>query len=662
MSAILAVVAPAGALPSEVVVRQMLAAMRPRGIEETAIRRVDGAVLAVGRYGWETPVEIAGPAEVAEDGGLHVVADARLYHRAALERELRGAGVRPRGTSAAQLVAAAYRAWGEQSIARLEGDFAFLLWDAERGLLLGARDFVGTRPLFHAVAGESLVVASGIGGVLAHPAVDGELNLAALAETATFILIPREETSFRAVRSLPAGTVLQGGRGVAPRVTRFWSAPTFLGEADPEIPFEEAAEELGRLLRSATAERMAIDSPTAVTLSGGWDSPSIYAAAHAVCRERGTPADAVVPVSISFPEGDTGREDDVIERITAQYGQRSRWIDIADIPLFPADFEARTRAADDPYVHIFSEFNRALARSSAAAGPKVVLNGGGGDHLFHADPAYLSDLLCSGRWISFLREWRAEGLRGWDALRDWVLRPLLGERARRAVASLRGGPVPAGYLERSLPSWIEPAFARREDLHGRIRKHVPQRRPGERAEDMEHRWMLEHPGYPRVLSAVHAISLECGVDQRAPLLDGRVVAFAASRPRRERRSGRETKRLLRAAVRDLLPPEVLAPRKERTGTTLSYFQRSMMTSFGPRALPWLKDPILAQLGIVNVKRLHQACAAAERGRLAEETNALVLTLNAELWLRSRVDDGGGTAEAGASRASERDERTLVVSP
>src|SRR6185437_14477071 len=143
---------------------------------------------------------------------------------------------------------------------------------------------------------------------------------------------------------------------------------------------------------------------------------------------------------------------------------------------------------------------------------------------------------------------------------------LLGERARRAITVMRRGRRPTGYLERRPPSWIRREFANEHHLEER-----------ERAFETE--WYLSHAYFPRVFGAVAGFALEEGVDLRSPLYDRRVIEFATSRPRWERSTGRETKLLLRRAVRGLVPDVVLAPRAARTGVTSGYFDDSMRKHF-----------------------------------------------------------------------------------
>jgi asparagine synthase (glutamine-hydrolysing) len=135
---------------------------------------------------------------------------------------------------------------------------------------------------------------------------------------------------------------------------------------------------------------------------------------------------------------------------------------------------------------------------------------------------------------------------------------------------------------------------------------------------------------------VATFALEEGVEVRSPLFDDRIIRFAARRPRAERTDGTETKRLLRAAMRGLLPEHVLASRAHRTGTTGYYFARSLRA-----ALPALlegpgREPLLGELGVVDPGMLRRCADEYLRGSQSHLGLPLFLTLQTELWLRAHL--------------------------
>lgn len=640
MSAILGIFPGDGHVPAEPVARRMLHAMRARGSDHAAVHAGPGALVAVARDAWELDAAIGGGVLLADDGDVVVATDAALYYRDDLRAAIARRGVSPRGDTPAELVLAAYQAWGEDCAARLEGDFAFLVWNRKTRRVCAARDFAGKRPLFHAVVGSdgTLVVASTVGGVLAHPSCPSELNLTVIAETAAGMFASCDETAYAAITGVPAGFTLVSRDGERPVLRRHWFPPEPGESARPD--FEDAAEELRALLVRSAAERMPAGAVSSVYMSGGYDSPAVFAAGREALR-TGAGSGSLLPVSISYPQGDPGREDELIALIARHWNAPVQWVDIAHVPFFDRPAERAARR-DEPFAHAYEMWHRALARGARAVNAHVAFEGGGGDQLFQVSEVFLADLLRQGRWLELAREWRAKGMRGsgFRSFFRWAVQPNLGASALRAAAWLRRGRPLVGYLERTPPPWIDPAFAREHGLVERERAHTPQRGRSTCAAH-ETLWYLTYPYFPRVFGWVAAIAREEGVELRSPLYDARVVSFALSRPRRERSLGRETKRLLRRAMQGLLPDEIVMPRTARTGITSGYFDRSMRAGFPALCDEMLRDSALVRAGMVDAKEFRRCTEEYLGHGVARWGAALNLTLHTELWLRSRlrpVDD------------------------
>ncbi len=567
--------------------------------------------------------------------GLLVVADAALVRREALRASLDAAGMRPLpDDDDAALIAAAWRAFGRGLGDHLDGDYAAIIVDERRGVCLAIRDSVGRRPLHWARSADgALLVGSTAGVIVAHPGCPRALDRAALAAMAAGLFEDLDETAYAAVRVVPAGHLLIAEDGGAPRLHRFWSPPPF--ETSSGIPFEAAAEELRLRLVAAVAERVTPqgDGLTAVWLSGGWDSTAVYGAAAGRHTVRA--------VSMSYPVGDGGREDEMIAAVAGHWGDTPEWVRIGDVPLLPPggfDLEA---GRDEPFAHAYDGWNAAMARASRALGARVVLDGAGGDQLFSATPVFLADLVRRGRWGAAAREARSHGVTAgtrraaaWSWWR-WGVRPLMPPVVRDVMGLLRSGRAPLGHLERPIPPWIRPGAEGVAGLHRRARGFV--RRSGESASAAETRWYLTTPYAGRILAAQSGVALAEGVVIRSPLLDRWVVELAASRPREERAGAGETKRLLRAAVRGLVPASVLATRSSRTGLSSDYFRREL-----DRHLPRLMAAAagctgLAELGVVEPAALRRAADEWMAGRLGDDLGlALLLTLRTELWVRGRM--------------------------
>ena len=607
----------------------MMTRLAARGADREAVHREPSAVLGVRRFAWELEPGFSGPALVAREGDACVAADATLYYVDELRAALRAAGVEPRGDTPSALILAAHRAWGARCLDRLEGDFAFVLWDGARGEGLCARSPDGKRPLFRARVGDGLAVASTVGALLAHPEVGEDLDLATIASHAAGMWQHNDDTSYLAIKSLAAGHALAWREGSV-RSWRFWSPPETRATATRS--FGEAAEELQSLLRRAARERMAPTGPSTVWMSGGWDSTAVYGAAQA---ERAARRDdrAIVPVSISYPEGDPGREDELVQAIVDRWDGRVHWIDIADIPFLDRPAE-RARERDESLSHVYETWNRALARGSRAVGSRVAFDGNGGDQYFACSPVFLADLLRSGRWIELARQCRAFGVRSRASFLRWAVLPAVPRLVLSAAGAVRGRPF-GRHLMPVIPSWFRADFLERTGIVRREREYLDASSRFSRTEG-ETAFFLESPALPRSFSVLAELALYEGVEMRSPLSDARVVRFAASRPWRERASMGETKRLLRASMRGLLPDHVLAPRTHRTGVTTRYSYDSMRHRFPAHFERAFERPLLAELGIVDADALRESWRTFVRTGWCRSRIELCATLHVELWLRARL--------------------------
>jgi asparagine synthase (glutamine-hydrolysing) len=628
VTALAALAAPVVTPDDEALVRRMLAAPGGRGGPHVALWRGPHAVLAAAWPAWEAPFA---EGALAVEGDVAVVADAALHYRADLRSALAAAGVPARGDGPAALVLAAWRAWGERLAERLEGDFAFVLWDGTARRLVCARDFHGARPLARGAALGRLAVASTAGGVLAVPGVARELDLAALGEDlASISSLDLEATAWRGVRRVPAGrTAVLPLEGPA-RARAHWEPPVF-DRADG-TSMDEAAERLRETLVAATRERLAPSAETAVWLSGGYDSTAVLAAAGVALAGRGGTLRAV---SMSYPPGDPGREDERIAEVAAHCGVPVTWVRSEAIaPL--GDVGAWGAARDEPAAHAFEAWNRALAGASVADGARVTLNGNGGDQFFGVSPVFLADLLMKGRSRALRREAAALGIDDRRTLAFWAVWPLLSDGAARLLARWRGGHMPRHYLQEELPAWLRPAFVRATGLDARRRPRRHERH-GESLASAEAAWYLQGSFGPKVIALATGLVHAEGALAASPLYDGRVIRLAAARPREERCGGGEKKRLLRRAMAPWLPASVLAPRPRRTGLPGGWLQRWLAGALGT-AMAQLDGPWrLAELGVVEPGRLE-----ADRRRFesdpaggAELGGPLFRAMAAEAWLRTR---------------------------
>jgi asparagine synthase (glutamine-hydrolysing) len=642
VSAIVAIINRARSTHREELATRALTAMVPRGGELSRVVSCGDATLAIACDRWETTPGRENALAIASEAGIVVVADAALYYRTDLLRALRESDVRPSGPTAAHLILAAYRAWGDQCAGRLEGDFAFLVWDSVARRMLAARDLGATRPLFYTETRDGLLLASAVSGLVAAGA-EPALNLVHLGEVAAGLALDETSTCLASIERIPAAYTLSCVGDGRPALAAHWTPPTF--ETGRRLTLEDGAVALRDLLTRAVEERLDAAQPTSVWLSGGWDSPAVFGGAMLA---TGGDVDRVRAVSITYPVGDPGREDELITSVAQRWGATPYWIDSADISLL-AGLRERAALRDEPFAHVFEHWNRALARGSRAAATHIALHGNGGDQLFQVSLVYLADLARSGRLLAVARECRARGVRDARTLFRWAIQPILPAVALGAATTLRGGRPLRAYLERDVPPWINADFARRNAFDERART-TPRRRRGESLAALESRYYLTAPYFPRVYASVGSLAREEGVEVRSPLMDPRVIAFAAERPREERASRRETKRVLREAMRGIIPDDVLAPRGTRTGTTGRLFARAMRSTGADLVAEAVRHSRLADLGIVDPDALWRGWQQWEANGDGNLGVALFLTLQTEFWTRAHETSRGSPNGERASTA------------
>jgi asparagine synthase (glutamine-hydrolysing) len=606
---------------------------RWRGGPATSKVQDRAAFVSVSRYDWELSGDFSGNVLVLDDSRYIVAADACIFYQQDLRDRLLAKGTPVEGDTASHLILAAYKAWGQDSAEYLEGMFAFIVFDRETGSVFCARDYLGMRPLFFARFDTTLVIASSICAILEYSECSRSLNVATIAAAAAGWLVGcGADTCYEDVQVVPQAGSLLWVNGKE-RSWRHWDPP--LLDSAGAAPFAEAADELRELLARAVSERLAAEGCSAVWMSGGRDSTAVFAAGqHALSQQQ--LGREVRPVSISYPEGDLGREDELIQAVADRWGSRVHWLDIDRIPMFDADAE-RAATREQPGTSPYENWNVALAQGARSCGARIALDGNGGDQLFRVHDIYLSDLLRSGRFIELARELWSKRSRGRRHLFETTIQPLMSDEMLAAFNRWRGHPEAQHYLQFPLPQWLRQDFVDSHNLIERQLALLPDRREKSQEAALM-RWYLTCPLPGYAYSVAQQRMLEVGVDVRAPLIDQRIIEFAFRRPRRERLSGVEDKLLLRESMRGLIPDHVLAPRDTRTGVTISYSKRSMRKALPLMFEELLKSPMqLAELDIIEPERLRGAVSGLERGGDFARI-ALFHTLQAELWLRARTDE------------------------
>jgi asparagine synthase (glutamine-hydrolysing) len=555
-----------------------------------------------------------------EDQSVWITYNGEVYNHAGHREALEAAGHRYRSHTDTETLLHLYEEHGAGMLPRLRGMFAFAIWDIPRSRLLLARDRLGIKPLYYAVAGGQLIWASEIKAILAHPAVSRDLDEAALAQYLTFATVPPPATLFAGIRKLPPGHLLWATPDGTVTVERWWSPLVPERDYGADLATEQgAALLLLGLLREAVVEQTMADVPHGVLLSGGLDSTFILAL---LAQHLDQP---VRTFSIGFDNA-PGFD----EREHSRFAAQAFGSDHLELVLQPGDVIASVpevvRAQDEPLSDWVSLPLRALTRGVRDAGVIVVQVGEGSDELFAGYPRYLRYArLHEGSWGAWHHLPRGVR-RGLGALAGAVLSPL--DRARE-IADLfdragRDEPIfvtgAAAHWDREKSRLLSPAFRHRLGPGARSGRraaaafaeyHAAAARPDILSAMA---WQDMSVRLPELLlQRVDRMTMLNSIEARVPFLDHRLVELAFQLPPAFKTGQGISKRIVKLAARGIVPDQVTDRRKVGFDVPLSAWLRQ------PPLRDWGRDTILGsrihRRGLFDLPRLHQLLDRHTSGRI-----------------------------------------------
>jgi asparagine synthase (glutamine-hydrolysing) len=625
---------PGHAAPLEdAVAARMLAALAHRGPDgEGQWRSPDGACWLGHRRLAIVDLQSGAQPMANEDGRVQVVCNGEIYNHAALRALLAARGHAFRTRSDTEVLVHGYEEWGARGLAeRLQGIFAFALYDAAARRLVLVRDPLGVKPLYWWSDGATFAFASEVKALLALPQLARRrVNRAGVAQMLVTRYVLRPATLFEDVQRLPEGCwMLAGGTPQRYWDVRFQPQP---------IGMDEALEELDALLRRTVQMQLMADVPLGVQLSGGVDSGLVTALADAARRARGDP-EPVQTFSVGFDIAEFS-ELGHARAVAQRYGTRHREL-VVGFRDFAAMLPRLAWLYDEPMGEPPAIPTWLMCRA-AKPHVSVMLCGEGADELFGGYSKYLFDGLSAAfDWMpaaprALLLGGFAHGLPfGGRRLRSMAEVLAIGDAPRR-FASWYGG-----FDARLLQRVLAPAL-RREVGDGGLAQAFQALVAG-----CDSRHALERFQYCDLHSRLvddllvkgDRMSMGAGVEARVPFLDARVVEFAARLPRRLKVSGLRSKVLLKRLAARYLPREVVYRRK--VGFTVPLTR-------------WFTGPWRGLLGTLLLSErslargycdpdVVRAILADHLARRVDREQGLWLLLALELWHRLFVDDDGSAA-------------------
>jgi asparagine synthase (glutamine-hydrolysing) len=551
-------------------------------------------------------------------GATTVVYNGESYNFRELRKELERDGRGFRGHSDTEVLLHAYEAWGLEGLSRLEGIFAFALWDARRRRLVLMRDRLGIKPLFYAWHGERLAFGSEIKAVLAAiPArtVDDQ----ALAEYLWYGNAFEDRTVFRDVRALQPGHRLIVDDAGA-RLESWWRIEDWLGRAPTAADPEGAALAVREALDAAVARQLVSDVPVGILLSGGVDSSSIGASVVAA----GGPRLSSYAIGFDFEAG--VNELPKAKRIAASLGFEHHELHVRGgalegvlTQLVAAHDEPFADAANIPLFLLGQQLRGAI---------KVVLQGDGGDEMFAGYRRY-AILRNLGWW------------RGSSTLAGPWLNRLPGGRlarlARMTAAAGQRDPAMRMALLLTQATLSHPPtemlrLDARQKLESATDPFMAFRRCAVRfeASDPVQQMLLtdiclQLPS--QFLSKVDRAMMASGIEARVPMLDERLAALAVALPSRLKVRGTQKKIVLRDAMRTRLPADILDGPKTGFGVPYENWLRTALYSFARAAI---LDPRFVERFGLDPARLDRALME-HKAKRREHGFLLWKLLQLSLW-------------------------------
>ena len=497
-------------------------------------------------------------------GSVTITFNGEIYNFQELRDELAARGHRFRSTSDTEVILAAYREWGTDCLARLNGAFAFAIHDAPGRRVLLARDRAGEKPLFYTLAGGALRFASELKALLADPALPRRIDPTGLDCYLAVGYVPGARCMLEGFRKLPPAHALSYDLSDGSvRIWRYWDIPSL----DPDAP--EAAEpepalvdRFESLLADAVRRQMVADVPVGVLLSGGVDSSLVTAMAVRT-------ASTVRTFTVRFPGHRLYDETEHARLIARHFGTEHLELDAAEASV---DILPRlARQFDEPMVDS-SMIPTYLVSRLIREHCTVALGGDGGDELFGGYPLY-SRLLWTARLANRIpRVLRRPVARSATAFlpvgfkgRVWL--QVFATDFRRSI------PVVAGHFDRPTRRRLLAARGlwplRSEGIRAETMPRVPDLL--QRATRMDFETYLPED----ILVKVDRASMLNSLEVRAPLLDHRIVEFAFGRvPSRLKTTPDARKILLRRLAARLFPPTFDQRRKQGFSIPLSSWLRN----------------------------------------------------------------------------------------
>jgi asparagine synthase (glutamine-hydrolysing) len=506
-----------------------------------------------------------------EDGTVWVTFNGEIYNHVDLRARLTAKGHIFKSASDTEAIVHAYEDSGPGCVPRLDGMFAFALWDGRRQELLMARDRLGKKPLYYTTTGGRFLFASEIKALLQHPLVARDIDPVALDCFLTFSNTPAPLTMFRNIFKLPAAHLLRCHSDGTVRTERYWSPLD--GEAWPAANGAGSVEHVRELLERSVAKRMMSDVPIGAFLSGGLDSSTNVAL---MSRLTAQPLRTFSIGFEGFGTADNFHDLPFARTVARRFGCRhdETMITAEDCRQSVPDLVA---AQDEPMGDPACLPMHFVAQAAKQRGVTVVMVGEGSDEIFGGYPD-MTRLIAShdGRWRRLRRLprlirkglYRGARAAGVDVGRADVLRRLSAGEPFYWGLDIVFSDLEKRRLYRPAGTASQDSSAAASVIAGYYSDLSRYRPDADFLQQMSY-VELSNRLPELLLMRVDKLSMAHSLEARAPFLDHELVSYGLSLPQVSKISGGETKKVLKEAVSGLVPAEIVQRPKQGFRVPLS---------------------------------------------------------------------------------------------
>lgn len=498
--------------------RDLMQARGPDGFASARLGRPDTVAVLFGhrRLAIQDLTDAGGQPMTSANGRYVIVYNGEVYNAPDLRRQLAYKGVRFRSTSDTEVILEGFAHWGAETVEKLNGIFAFAIWDTVDHKLFAARDRVGIKPFYFACAGGRFAFASDARALRAL-GFGAEIDDESLGLYLCLGYVPAPRSIWKGIAKLDAGHFLEWSAATGMARRCYWSAPE-------DTDFDGQPDALEALIDGVVEEQLLSDVPVGLFLSGGLDSSAIAAAIVA----NSSSAKGVTALTIGFPENAAADESSVALRTARELGLGCQKLDLTGNTR--SYYSPAFEALDEPLGYSAIVTQTAISRLASEAGLKVVLSGDGGDEVFGGYRWY-------GQSLHALRQasMSAAGARGANDIPFSSLRRTEFHRAR--VAKLVENSPHISHARSVFPA-LRPDQAAAmfprlavvpiaELMEETLKRHDAPRLPEKRRRQ---RIDLYTFCQDVVLPKVDRAGMASSVEARPPLLDHRIIEWALSRP------------------------------------------------------------------------------------------------------------------------------------